>query len=75
MSFSVSPITLAVYSWEIPLHRLKEVLRSKVPPGYVGTYPLVVKCFNGEWNVGSNGSILFIPLGQSPSDPFSGESK
>lgn len=66
VAFKVKPITLAVYSWEIPRHRLEEVLISKVPPGYVGTYPIVVKCFDGEWNIGGNGSIHFIPLGQSP---------
>lgn len=68
LAFSVRPITLAIYSWEIPEHRLRETLLSNVPPGYVGTYPIVVKCFDGEWNVESNGTIHFIPLGQSPSE-------
>lgn len=62
----VTPITLAVYAREIPPERLKEVLKSKIPPGYVGTYPLVVKCLDGEWNVSANGSVQFFPLGQSP---------
>lgn len=65
ISFSVKPITLAVYSYDIPQDKLKETLKRAIPKGYVGTSPQVIKTMDGEYLLYSDSTVQFVPLGRN----------
>jgi hypothetical protein len=65
VSFKVKPITLAVYSYDIPPEKLGEVLKRAVPKGYVGTSPQVIKTLDGEFLLYSDSTVQFVPLGRN----------
>ena len=65
VSFSVTPITLAIYSYDIPQDKLGEILKRAIPKGYVGTSPQVIKCLDGEWLLYHDSTVQFVPLGQN----------
>lgn len=69
--FAVKPITLAVYSYDIPPEALGDWLKHALPDGYVGASSRVVKVLDGEFVISPNGTAQFVALGRSPSDPFS----
>lgn len=66
----VKPITLAVYSYDIPRNELKDVLKRALPIGWTGTSPQVVKTLDGEYLIYADGSAQFVPLGRAPSERF-----
>lgn len=68
--FAVRPITLAVYSYDIPKDELGDVLKRAAPPGYTGTSPQVIKTLDGEFLVYGDGSAQFVPLGRAPGERF-----
>ncbi len=64
-SIKIRPITLAVYSTDIPRDELPEVLKRAVPKGYVGNSPQVIKTIDGEFLVYADDTYEFVPLGKS----------
>lgn len=63
--FAVKPITLAVYSYDIPPEALGDWLKSGLPDGYTGASLYVVKCMDGEFLVYPDSTAQFVPLGRT----------
>jgi hypothetical protein len=66
--FAAKPITLAVYSYDIPPEALGDWLKSALPDGYTGTSPRVVKVIDGEYLCYADGTAQFVPLGRTAGD-------
>lgn len=71
IGFSVPPITLAIYSYDIPPEKLGEVLKRAIPIGYAGTSPQVIKTLDGEYLLYADSTVQFVPLGRNAGERFS----
>lgn len=65
-TFHVQPTTIALNSYDIPPDRLAYYLSNRMPNGYSGTSPRVVKTLDGEYLVYADGTAQFVPLGRAP---------
>lgn len=70
MGQSIAPITLAVYSKDLTLEKLRTYLRSTLPPGTAAGDARVVKILDGEFLVYPDGSAQFVQIGRVPGPLF-----
>lgn len=67
---SIPPITLAVYSKDLTIEKLKTYLKNTIPPGTAAGGARVVKILDGEFLVYPDGTAQFVQVGRNPGPLF-----
>lgn len=67
---AIPPITLAVYSRDLTLEKLRTYLRNTLPPGIASGGARVVKILDGEFLVYPDGTAQFVQVGRNPGPLF-----